>query len=97
MPACLLSVLLLWAYLHAMQYIIIWTGNIPDEVVWYLERLRGGWGVALWALFICQFIVPFFVLLSERLRGSTRGAALACGGYARAAFSRSSCPHPAAT
>jgi hypothetical protein len=69
--AMFLSVLLLWAYLHAMQYIIIWAGNIPDEIVWYLERLRHGWGVALWALYIGQFIVPFFVLLSERARGST--------------------------
>jgi len=68
----LLSVLLLWAYLHAMQYIIIWAGNLPDEVIWYLERLDGGWGVALWALFVFQFIVPFFVLLSERARSSTR-------------------------
>jgi hypothetical protein len=69
--ATFLSVLLLWAYLHAMQYIIIWAGNIPDEIVWYLERLRHGWGIALWALYIGQFIVPFFVLLSERARGST--------------------------
>lgn len=69
--ATFLSVLLLWAYLHAMQYIIIWAGNIPDEIVWYLERLRNGWGVALWALYIGQFFVPFFVLLSERARGST--------------------------
>jgi hypothetical protein len=69
--ATFLSVLLLWAYLHAMQYIIIWAGNIPDEIVWYLERLQNGWGVALWALYIGQFIVPFFVLLSERARGST--------------------------
>jgi hypothetical protein len=69
--ATFLSVLLLRAYLHAMQYIIIWAGNIPDEIVWYLERLRHGWGVALWALYIGQFIVPFFVLLSERARGST--------------------------
>ncbi len=67
-----LSVLLLWAYLHAMQYIIIWAGNIPDEVVWYLKRLEGGWSVALWALFIFQFIVPFFALLSEPVRRSTR-------------------------
>jgi hypothetical protein len=66
-----LSVLLLWAYLHAMQYIIIWAGNIPEEVVWYLGRLEGGWGFALWALFILQFIVPFFALLSGRVRGST--------------------------
>jgi hypothetical protein len=71
-----LSILLLWAYLHAMQYIIIWAGNIPEEVVWYLDRLKGGWEFALWALFILQFIVPFFALLSEQLRGSTN--ALLC-------------------
>jgi hypothetical protein len=64
----LLSVLLLWAYLHAMQYIIIWTGNLPDEVIWYVERLRGPWSVLLWALFILQFVVPFFALLPARLR-----------------------------
>jgi hypothetical protein len=69
--ATFLSVLLLWAYLHAMQYIIIWAGNIPDEIVWYLERLRHGWGIALWTLYIGQFIGPFFILLSERARGST--------------------------
>jgi len=68
----LLSVLLLWAYMHAMQYIIIWAGNIPDEIVWYLKRLHAGWGVALWFLFIAQFIVPFFALLSEQVRASTR-------------------------
>ncbi|HET9716450.1 MAG TPA: hypothetical protein VFP60_09735 [Pseudolabrys sp.] len=67
-----LSVLLLWAYMHAMQYIIIWAGNIPSEVAWYLARLENGWGVALWALIILQFIVPFFALLSERVRGSIR-------------------------
>jgi hypothetical protein len=67
----MISVFLLWAYLHAMQYIIIWAGNIPDEITWYLERLAGGWSIALWALFILQFIVPFFVLLSERVRSST--------------------------
>lgn len=69
--ALLLSILLLWAYLHAMQYIIIWTGNIPDEVSWYATRLDGGWGFALWGLFISQFVLPFFVLLSETARSST--------------------------
>ena len=75
----LLSVLLLWAYLHAMQYIIIWTGNIPEEVVWYLERLDGGWGVALWALFIGQFILPFFFLLSSDIRASTTALLVLAG------------------
>jgi hypothetical protein len=68
--AVLLSVLLLWAYMHAMQYIIIWTGNIPEEVVWYLKRLDGGWGVAFWLLIFGQFILPFFTLLSEKNRSS---------------------------
>jgi hypothetical protein len=72
----LLSVLLLWAYMHAMQYIIIWAGNIPDEVLWYLKRLDSGWRVALWFLFIGQFIVPFFALLSEQVRASTRALLL---------------------
>lgn len=66
----LFSLLLLWAYMHAMQYIIIWTGNIPDEVVWYLKRLDGGWIVALWTLFVGQFILPFAVLLSQAARSS---------------------------
>jgi hypothetical protein len=68
----LISLLLLWGYLHAMQYIIIWAGNIPDEVRWYAVRSEGGWGLALWVLFLGQFILPFFALLSARVRGSTR-------------------------
>ena len=68
--AILLALLMLWAYLHAMQYIIVWAGNIPDEVSWYLVRLDDGWRVVLWVLFAGQFIVPFLALLSARLRGS---------------------------
>lgn len=68
----LLSVLLLWAYLHAMQYIIIWAGNIPDEVIWYRTRIASGWGFAFSALFVFQFVIPFFLLLSARLRASSR-------------------------
>lgn len=68
----LLSLLLLWAYMHAMQYIIIWTGNIPEEVIWYLKRLDGVWGFALWTLYILQFVLPFFALLSGKVRASTK-------------------------
>lgn len=67
----LLSLLLLWAYMHAMQYIIIWAGNIPDEVVWYLTRLAGAWSVTLWLLVLLQFCGPFFLLLSGHIRSSS--------------------------
>jgi hypothetical protein len=66
--AILLSTLLLWAYNHAMQYIIIWSGNIPDEVVWYRDREAGIWGVILWSLIFLQFILPFFAMLSSNVR-----------------------------
>lgn len=66
--ALLLSALLLWAYMHAMQYIIIWAGNIPGEVVWYLQRETGIWMFVTWGLVALQFIVPFFALLSARVR-----------------------------
>ena len=52
--ALLLSTLLLWAYLHAMQYIIIWAGNIPDEVIWYLRRATGGWALCCGASSCCS-------------------------------------------
>jgi hypothetical protein len=63
-----LSILLLWAYIHAMQYIVIWSGDIPDELVWYLHRSSDGWGVVLTALVLLQFVIPFFAMLSERVR-----------------------------
>ncbi len=74
----LLSLLLLWAYLHAMQYIVIWAADIPDEVTWYLRRASGGWAVVLWGLMLAQFAAPFFALLSERVRYGHKPLLLLC-------------------
>ena len=75
----LLSILLLWAYLHAMQYIVIWAADIPEEVTWYLRRASGGWAVVLWGLVLLQFVLPFFALLSGRVRYGQRPLLLLCG------------------
>jgi hypothetical protein len=64
----LLAVLLLWGYIQAMQYITIWSANIPREAVWYLSRESGGWFYVYWAIIAFQFIVPFFALLSADVR-----------------------------
>ncbi|MDX3969142.1 MAG: hypothetical protein QHD01_21455 [Bradyrhizobium sp.] len=64
----LLAVLLLWCYLHAMQYIVIWSGNIPKEVTWYLARSEHGWQFALTALSLGQFVFPFCAMLSNKVR-----------------------------
>lgn len=75
----LLSVLLLWCYLHAMQYIVIWSGNIPKEVTWYLVRSEHGWQVALAAVAFGQFVFPFFALLSARVRSDPHWLLALCG------------------
>lgn len=70
--ATLLAVLLLWAYNHAMQYIIVWSGNLPRETVWYEAREHGAWFVVFWALILLQFILPFFALLLSEVRNGRR-------------------------
>lgn len=67
-----LGTLLLWGYLHAMQYIVIWAGNIPDEVTWYLDRARGGWQYVTALLALGQFVAPFLLLLSAYVRRDRR-------------------------
>ncbi|PAY04700.1 hypothetical protein CK489_36460 [Bradyrhizobium sp. UFLA03-84] len=75
----LLSLTLLWAYLHAMQYIVIWSGNIPDEVSWYQARSEQGWQYLLAAVALGQFVLPFFALLSARVRSGPRALMMLCG------------------
>jgi hypothetical protein len=77
--ALLLSTILLWAYLHAMQYIVIWAGNIPDEAVWYLKRSSDGWQFVLAFLALGQFVFPFFALLSARVRNDRSWLLALCG------------------
>lgn len=75
----LFSVLLLWCYLHAMQYIVIWSGNIPKEVTWYMVRSEGGWQFVLAALALGQFVFPFCAMLSSRVRSDPHWLLALCG------------------
>lgn len=77
--ALLLSTILLWAYLHAMQYIVIWAGNIPDEAVWYLKRSSDGWQFVLAFVALGQFVFPFFALLSAKVRSDRSWLLALCG------------------
>lgn len=63
--------MVLWAYLAFSQFIIIWSGNLPDEIPWYLRRLEGGWGWVAMSLVIFHFAIPFVLLL---MRGVKRQA-----------------------
>jgi hypothetical protein len=62
----LLTFVLCWAYLSFSQYLLIWSGNLPEEIPWYLQRIRGGWQFVALALAAFQFAAPLIFLLSRR-------------------------------
>jgi hypothetical protein len=59
---------MLWAYLSFSQFLIIWSGNLPEELPWYLERIRGSWGYVALLLVFGHFALPFTMLLSRNLK-----------------------------
>ncbi len=64
----LLALVMLWAYFAFSQYLIIWSGNLPEEIVYYLERTHGVWGAIIVAIAILHFAAPFLFLLSRDLK-----------------------------
>jgi hypothetical protein len=59
----LLAFVMLWAYMSFCQFLIIWSGNLAEEIPWYLRRTRGGWQWIALSLIVFHFFLPFFVLL----------------------------------
>ena len=64
----LLAFVMLWAYLSFSQFLIIWSGNLPEEIPWYINRVRGVWGYVAIALIVGHFMLPFTMLLSRNLK-----------------------------
>jgi hypothetical protein len=66
-------------YLTFAEFLIIWSGNVPDEIPWYLNRIHGGWWYICTADFCCHWLIPFCLLLSRDLkRSKKRMTALCC-------------------
>jgi len=64
----LLAFVMIYAYFAFSQFLIIWSGNIPEEIPWYLRRLRGGWQYVGLTLVLLNFALPFVLLLSRNLK-----------------------------
>src|SRR5262245_36315057 len=58
----LLTVVMVWAYFSFSQLLIIWSGNLPEEIPWYLERFRGQWQWIGVGLILLNFALPFVLL-----------------------------------
>jgi hypothetical protein len=57
-----------WAYIWFCQFMLIWYAHLPEEVTHYETRFAGGWSVLFWLNPVVNFVVPFFVLLSARVK-----------------------------
>jgi hypothetical protein len=65
-------------YLAFSQYLIIWSGNLPEEIPWYLDRFMGGWGVIITLDFIFHWLIPFTLLLSRDLKRNKKRLVWIC-------------------
>jgi len=67
-----------WAYIWVCQYLLIWYGNIPEEVTYYLRRSSAPWLPVFLASFVINWVIPFFVLLPRPSKRSMRVMAGMC-------------------
>jgi hypothetical protein len=72
----LLTILITVSYLQFMQFLVIWSGDLPDEITWYLARTAGGWSLIALALIVFDIVVPFVLLLSRTIKRQIRSLAL---------------------
>jgi hypothetical protein len=65
-------------YLAFSQFLIIWSGNLPEEIPWYLDRIRGHWGIIITLDFIFHWLIPFTMLLSRDLKRNKKRLIRVC-------------------
>jgi len=68
----MLTFIMVWAYFSFSQWLIIWAGNLPNEITFYTKRLSGGWGYIGLILALFHFAVPFTILLSRPFKRDIR-------------------------
>jgi hypothetical protein len=64
----MLAFVMLWAYLSYSQFLIIWSGNLKEEIPWYVTRAFGGWGTVAVVLMVLHFALPFLLLLQRSVK-----------------------------
>jgi len=79
MGSFMLGLCLVWCYMNFSQYMLIWIGNLPEEIPYYLKRTRGGWEYVAYVMLVFHFAMPFVLLLFRDVklhRGRLRAMAI---------------------
>ena len=72
----MLALVMVWAYFNFSQFLIIWSGNLPEETFWFLNRMKDGWGWVGLILILFHFAFPYLVLLSRDVKRNAKYLAI---------------------
>ena len=64
----LMTFVMFWAYIALSQFLLIWSGNLPEETIWYVRRSGGGWSWVIIFVIGFQFVLPFLLLLAREVK-----------------------------
>jgi hypothetical protein len=67
-----------WAYIWLSQYLLIWYGNLPEEIPYYARRTRDAWFPLFLLNVAINWAIPFFLLLPRASKRSARMLAAVC-------------------
>ena len=65
-----------WGYIGFSQFMLIWIAGLPEEVPFYITRLKGDWAAIGVFLIVGHFVIPFGALLSRSLKRNRARLAL---------------------
>jgi hypothetical protein len=68
----LLAFVMFWTYVAFSQFLIVYSGNLPHEIGWYLHRIAGDWKWLVCFIALFHFLIPFFVLLFRSVKRNTQ-------------------------
>ena len=74
----MMAFVMLNIYIGFSQFLIIWSGNLPEEIRWYMDRITGGWGYVIGLDFAFHWLLPFTLLLSRDIKRNKRRLAAVC-------------------
>lgn len=68
MASLMLALTLVWAYATFCQYMLIWAGNLPEELTYFRKRGEGGWEYLAYFLMLFHWVIPFFCITQRHLK-----------------------------
>ncbi|CAN5429661.1 hypothetical protein BH11PLA2_BH11PLA2_11940 [soil metagenome] len=59
---------MIWAYGSFSQFMLIWAGNMPEEITFYKKRFEGGWIYLAYLLMFVHWFLPFVLFLFREVK-----------------------------